>query len=208
MARGARTACHVVAYVTWVVFAVDYVLRLVLARRRGRYAVRHVPDLAMVVLPVFRPLRLLRLVLLLRLLNRQASDSFHGRVVVYVSSSATVLIFCAALAALDAERGHSGANITTFGNAIWWAFTTVTTVGYGDHFPVTVEGRAVAIGLMIGGVALIGVVTATFASWLINRVRDVAEENEVDLAALHAEIRQLRSDIAELRSAVIRPGSP
>ena len=52
------------------------------------------------------------------------------------------------LAILDAERGRKGANIDSFGDAAWWALTTVTTIGFGDRFPVTVTGRAVAAGLM------------------------------------------------------------
>jgi voltage-gated potassium channel len=125
-------------------------------------------------------------------------------VVIYVTGSALVLILCAALAGLNAERGHDGANINSFGDAIWWAFVTVCTVGYGDHFPVTIEGRFVAVGLMIGGIALIGVVTATFASWLIDRVRDVEETNETnETAELRTDIQQLRAEIAALHQAIV-----
>jgi voltage-gated potassium channel len=56
------------------------------------------------------------------------------------------------------------ANITDFGDAIWWAVTTMTTVGYGDRYPVTSAGRMVAFALMIGGIALLGTATATLAS--------------------------------------------
>jgi voltage-gated potassium channel len=73
---------------------------------------------------------------------------------------------------LDAERGRPGANITDFGDAIWWAITAMTTVGYGDRFPVTGTGRFVTAGLMVGGIALVGVVTATLASWLVERVSE------------------------------------
>ncbi len=96
---------------------------------RWRYVERHVVDLVVVALPIFRPLRLLRLVLLLRVLNRRATESFRGKVAVYVCGSAVILIVCASLAVLDAERGHSGSNIHSFGTALWWAISTVTTVG-------------------------------------------------------------------------------
>jgi voltage-gated potassium channel len=71
---------------------------------------------------------------------------------------------------LDAERSSRDANISDFGDAIWWAVSTMTTVGYGDHYPVTPVGRLVAFGLMIGGIALLGTVTATLASWLVETV--------------------------------------
>ena len=73
-------------------------------------------------------------------------------------------LFLAALAVLDAERSADNANIVTFGDALWWATTTATTVGYGDLFPVTTEGRWVAVGLMVAGIALIVLVTAGLAA--------------------------------------------
>jgi hypothetical protein len=75
--------------------------------------------------------------MLLRVLNREATVSSRGRIAVYVGGATVLLISCAALAALDAERHAAGANIHSFADALWWAATTVTTVGYGDRFPVT-----------------------------------------------------------------------
>lgn len=75
-----------------------------------------------------------------------------------------------ALAILDAEQSADDANIVTLGDALWWATTTVTTVGYGDRFPVTTEGRFVALALMLVGIALIGSVTAAVAAWFISQV--------------------------------------
>ena len=104
---------------------------------------------------------------------------------------------------IEAERGDPDANITTFGDALWWAMTTVTTVGYGDRFPVTTSGRFVAAGLMLAGIALLGIVTASLATWLIHRIRQVEEESEAatrrDVAALTSEVRALRDEIARLR---------
>ncbi len=67
---------------------------------------------------------------------------------------------------LDAERHAENASITTFRDALWWTLTTMSTVGYGDRYPVTAEGRLVAGLLMVGGIALLGVITGTIASWL------------------------------------------
>jgi len=194
-----RSTCHAANLAIWIAFAVDYVSRLALARR-WRYFWTHLHDLAMVVLPILRPLRLLRLLLLLRVLNRRAASSLHGRVVIYIGGSAVLLVGCAALAMLDAERGHSGANITSFGDALWWAMTTVTTVGYGDRYPLTTEGRGIAVALMIGGIALIGIITATFASWLIDRVRTVAEDEQ---AATRADLHKLSAHVAALRPTTL-----
>lgn len=111
-----------------------------------------------------------------------------------------LVLLLASLAVLHAERGHEGANIDDFGDALWWSATTVTTVGYGDRFPVTVTGRAVAVALMFAGIALLGVVTAAFASWFIERVAEVEEAGQAatrhDLEALTAEIAALRAELA------------
>ncbi len=184
---------------TWVLFVVDYAVRFALSAHRGRFVRGNLFDLGAVLLPILRPLRLLRLVTVLGVLNRHARGTFRGRVVVYVTGAAALVVFVASLAALESERGHEGANIQSFGDSIWWAFTTVTTVGYGDHFPVTLRGRAVAVGLMLGGIALIGVITASFASWLIDKVAEVEEESR---AATRRDLRALSAEIAELRAAL------
>ncbi len=193
----------VLRWVTWLAwgwFAVDYLARAGLSDDRSRFARTHLLDLAVLVLPLLRPLRLLRLVTLLNVLNRHAGRSLRGRVAVYVVGATTLLMFIAALAVLDAERGRPDANIDGFGDAMWWSFATVTTVGYGDRFPLTGQGRAVAAGLMLTGIALLGVITATFASWLVEQVQQAGEASEAvtrrDLEALTAEIARLRAMVA------------
>ena len=190
--------CYLVTWVTWALFTVDLVVRVAMAKQRWRYLLRHWLDLLIIVLPLLRPLRLLRLVTLLGVVNRRAGSRLRGRIAVYVAGGSTLLAFCAALAVLDAERGSTEANITTFGDAIWWAMTTMTTVGYGDQFPVTPTGRIVAVALMVGGIALLGVVTATFASWLLDAVRAEQEAGQDQTEDLRAEVRELHAKIDRL----------
>jgi len=181
-------------------FVVDYVARLALSRGRVAFVRHNLLDLAVVALPMLRPLRLLRLVALLSILNRATGSSVRGRVVIYVAGATSLVLFIASLAVLEAERGTESATITTFGDALWWAVTTVTTVGYGDRYPVTDQGRFVAGGLMLAGIALLGIVTASFASWLLDRVREVEEHTQAatraDVAALTVEVRALRQALA------------
>lgn len=190
------TVCQVVVWAAWALFVVDYVARLALSRDRVAFVHDNLLDLAVVALPMLRPLRLLRLVALLSILNRATGGSVRGRVVVYVAGATSLVLFIGSLAVLEAERGVKGATITTFGDALWWAVTTVTTVGYGDRYPVTDQGRFVAGGLMLAGIALLGIVTASFASWLLDKVRQVEEHAQAatraDVAALAVEVRALR----------------
>jgi voltage-gated potassium channel len=193
------TVCQLVTWATWGLFVLDYIARLALSRERVAFVRGNILGLAVVALPLLRPLRLLRLVTLLSVLNRNVGGSLRGRVAVYVAGATSLVLFIASLAVLDAERGTKGATITTFGDAAWWAFATVTTVGYGDRYPITGQGRFIAAALMLAGIALLGIVTASLASWLIDMVREVEEHTQAatraDVAALTAEVRGLRQEL-------------
>ncbi|MGL5861169.1 MAG: potassium channel family protein [Phycicoccus sp.] len=165
-----RTYLTVASWTVWAVFAIDFAIRLWLADDRRQYALRHWYDVALVVLPMLRPLRVLRLLALARVLNRSAAGSLVGRVSTFVSGAAIAAVVLGALAVLDAEHDAPEANIVSFGDALWWASTTVTTVGYGDRYPVTTEGRFVAVALMVVGIAGMGAVTASVAAWMVGQV--------------------------------------
>ena len=198
LARPQGREAHVLWLVDWIiwgVFILDYVVRLCLASNRWRWFFHHLLDFAIVALPLVRPFRLLRLLILIELLQRAVGDAFRGRIVVYTVSGVVLLIYTSSLAVFDKERYLPRATINSFGKAIWWSITTVTTVGYGDVYPVTNTGRVIAVLLMIGGISLVGVVTAALASWIIQRV---AEEETLNQAATVAHIEELRSEILDL----------
>ena len=178
----ARTFLNAVSWTVWGAFAVDLLIRLVLAEDRARYALSHWYDVALVALPLLRPLRLLRLLALVRILDRSVSANLAGRVLVYVGGAAALAVGLGALAVLDAERDAPEANITSFGDALWWASTTVTTVGYGDRYPVSTEGRVVAVVLMVVGIGVVGAVTASVASWILGRVEAERSGRDVQRA--------------------------
>ena len=198
---GAKNAAELVIDVVWALFGVDYLVRLALAPSRDQWFLHHLPDLAVIALPILRPLRLLRLVTLVGIMQRSAGTALRGRITLYTAGSAALLIFTSALATLDAERDEPGSSIRTFGQALWWALTTITTIGYGDTFPVSTEGRFIAALLMIGGVALIGVVTATLASWIVSLVE---EENAEQEAATQAQVATLQRQVSELSERIDR----
>jgi voltage-gated potassium channel len=189
----------------YLVFVADYLARLYLASPRGKWFLRHLFDLAIVALPFLRPLRLLSLAVVVDVFQRAVGDSIRGRVIIYTVFGAVIMIYAASLAILDVERHVPGAHITTFGDAIWWSITTVTTVGYGDLAPVSGAGRVVAVVLMMGGITLVGVVTATLASWIVQRV---AEEDSANQAATGAQIEELREEIRRLAKLVADDREP
>jgi voltage-gated potassium channel len=184
-----------VDWAIWGLFVLDYGVRLSLAPNRWHWFIRHLIDFAIVTLPFARPLRLLRLLVLIEVLQKAVGDAFRGRIVVYTVSGVVLLIYTASLAVFEKERYLHGATINSFGKAVWWSITTVTTVGYGDVYPVTNAGRVIAVLLMIGGISLVGVVTASLASWII---QCVAQEESQSQAATVGHIEDLRSEIREL----------
>jgi voltage-gated potassium channel len=198
LTRQAHDALDVALTAIWVLLGADYLVRLALARRRLRFVRRHLLDLLILVVPMFRPLRALRVVTVLGVLNRQLRDDFRGRVAVYVGATVGLVGFVAALAVLEAERGAPDATITTFGEAVWWTITTVSTVGYGDRYPVTVEGRIVAATLMVAGIALLGVVTASIAAWFVENVRRAGEQVSEEVEEVSGDVEETQAQLAQV----------
>lgn len=152
----------------WSVFAADFVVRLRLSGQRlPRFLRTRWLDAVVLLLPLLRPLRLVKLYTTLQRRRDQPVLDLYVRVIVYAGLSAVLLGWAGALAVYHQERTAPGATILTFGDAVWWVCATLTTVGYGDVTPVTAWGRTVAVGLMICGLALLGAVTGSFSSWLI-----------------------------------------
>lgn len=180
----------------YIPFVIDYIARLRLAEDRLRWFFTHLLDLAVVTLPFLRPLRFLRLVALIRVLQRALGDAVRGKVIAFSALGAVLLVYVGALAELKYERYAPGSQITTFPDALWWAVATLTTVGYGDHSPITPAGRIIAVLLMIGGIGLIGVAGATVAHWIISQV---AKNENAQQAATAEHIDQLRAEILQLR---------
>ncbi|GAA3072607.1 potassium channel family protein [Streptomyces glomeratus] len=200
------TGCTVVEWVVWAAFATDYLMRLALSGRRREFVRTHWLDLCAVVLPILQPLRLLRMVATLILVGRRARMASQIRLTTYVAGAVIGLLMFGSLAVLSVERDSPNGNIRTLGDAVWWSFTTMTTVGYGDHAPTTGLGRMLAVGLMLSGIALLGVVTANIAAWFIARFeKDDVEERRQTAAieALTAEVRALRAEVAALSGASV-----
>ncbi|MEV0445581.1 potassium channel family protein [Streptomyces spectabilis] len=195
------SACTAVEWFVWGAFAADYLVRLSLTGHRARFVRTHWLDLCAVVLPMIQPLRLLRLVATLLLVGRRARMASQIRLTTYVVGSVIGLLMFGSLAVLSVERESPDGNIKTLGDAVWWSFTTMTTVGYGDHAPTTGLGRVLAVGLMLSGIALLGVVTANIAAWFIARFeKDNVEERRQTAAieALTTEVMALRAQVAAL----------
>lgn len=215
--RAMDTAFIAVDWFIWAAFAFDYVVRLVLSSDRRRYVRHEWPNLLIVVLPFLRPLRVLRSARALRILRLSRLSAVLGEVgqegkrllvrhhLHYAMLIILIVVLGSASLGLLVEEGHGGP-IESFGDALWWATTTVTTVGYGDTFPTTPAGRGIAVFLMIAGITLFGLLTANIAAFFVERSSEEEEQederrdNEV-LALLGELLRRMEA----LEIAIAKP---
>ncbi len=190
------------------VFLVDFAFSLATAKRRMRYfltwgwidLLSSVP--AVDVLRIGRAARIMRIFRVLRgakatrilssaVLERRAQNTFMAAALV------TLLLLVLASAAIMSFEDVPQANIKGAEDAVWWAFVTMTTVGYGDKFPVTSEGRLVAVLLMTAGVGLFGTFAGFVASWFMT---PQGRESRGELESLRREVAALRQAIERLAS--------
>lgn len=165
-------AILVIGLISWVAFTIDMVARVALTDRgrRLRFIATHPLDVLALFLPLFRALRVAGLLRHIPMLAGRSGSAVRGSVIAHALVYATVYVYVIALTTLQFERTAPDATITTFGDAVWWAFVTLTTVGYGDTYPVTGIGRFLAVLLMGGGIVIVGTTSAIVVSYITERV--------------------------------------
>ncbi len=211
-----------------VIFLLDFFRSLHLASNKWGYFLRGggwldlLGSIPISAFAIFRFARLFRIVRLLqkmtggelrRMFTRQIAQS----TLLFTLVIALLLVFTISWLVLRAEQSAPNANIKTYHDAVWWAFVTITTVGYGDYYPVTTLGQFMAIILMFGGLGIIGVLSSYLASTFISLQRrrkekivggneqdqdkDEDEDNADDetTSNLEAELAAIKGELAALR---------
>lgn len=190
----------------WAIFAVELGIRLALTDRRARFLLRNWFDVLLVVVPVmgFLPthasahyrgfLGLLRAAAALGRTSATGQRILEHRTTNALVTLSAISVLSAGFLAYLVERDEPEASIVTLGDGIWWAMTTITTVGYGDAYPTSPAGRAVGLALMLIGIAVFSGVTATVASVFSRDNHDTTQ----------ADLLNLRNEIAALRVALER----
>ena len=225
-----------------VIFLIDFGLNLAGSRPRRAYFVTRkgwldligsIPSFGFIPFTaLFRLARLSRLNRIVRMLRGQAGKDLVADVLRNRSQYATfitillagMVLSTASILILQEESGAPDANIRTGGEAIWWGIVTITTVGYGDFYPVTTLGRITAIFVMFAGIGIIGALASILASLLVapgspdvdgepapatgsptdGRVAgDVVAQ---ELAGMRAEMAGQRAEIAALRASLAVAG--
>jgi voltage-gated potassium channel len=206
-----REAAHVLNWIVWVAFCVEFAARWVAHKSINFLGEAWFDLLLTLVSPPFlvpdywqglRSIRAVRILRLLRLVRagavagiglRLSRRLFGRRKFHYTALVAIAVVFMGALGVFIFESDSNRA-IGSFGDALWWAVVTATTVGYGDVSPVTLEGRLIAVALMLTGIGVIGVFTATVASAFFE------QEKESELAAMAARLDSIEQKLNELLS--------
>ena len=168
-------------WILWSLFALDYVVRFALAPYKLKFVKSNLVDLVIVLLPLLSPLRVfsglralrvLRAVTVLSLIARTQRTSRNIVNAQNIGSTIVILLVVVAIGAaleFQFERGAPGATINSFADALWWAVSTVTTVGYGDKYPVTAEGRGFAALLMFVGIGTASLLAAGLTTVFVGR---------------------------------------
>ena len=163
---------EIVQWSTWALFALDLFIGIWASSNKKSYLKSHPLEILSVALPFLRPLRLLRVISFGALVIQKVAVGKHLAITFKVFLFSILIAYIAAVQITITERDVPTSNIKSFGDGLWWAVTTVTTVGYGDKFPTTSMGRVLAVGLMLVGISLMGVITASVAAWFVKMSQD------------------------------------
>lgn len=189
-----RAIGQILNWLTWGIFLIEVITILVLTDRRARWIREHPIDLAVVLLtPPFAPpawqagrvFRLVRLLRLVRAFSLRRLLSLEGMKYAALIAGATVLVGGAVFA--NVEKGK---HLTTW-DGLWWAVTTVTTVGYGDVVPRSDGGRIIAMMIMLVGIGFVALLTAFIADRFIHQQQASGEKEDRIIAELQEIKRRL-----------------
>jgi voltage-gated potassium channel len=212
-----RAWATIANWIIWVAFLAEFLARWAVEQFRLRFLRRAWPGVLFLALtaPVtteilrgalaLRSLRALRALRLLRvggvawLALRHLRDGLAERRFHYIGAVAGVVVLLGAAGLYMIEGDHNPA-VDSVGDALWWAIVTATTVGYGDISPSTLEGRAIAVVLMLVGIGVIGIFTASVASHMFADDREApADDLAARLDRIERALDSVRADLAALR---------
>ncbi len=186
----------------WIAFLIEYVLRVLSAPNKWSYIKRNFLVLFIIAFPFLRPLRLFPLSRFgLLVFVEQADDRFpvfkKYRIIEILLVSLVLVVLSADLFLIFEKTPDT--LFRNFADALWFSVVTVATVGYGDVYPKTPQGRALAVLLIIFGVSIFGIVTASISSYLVEQdIKDDRKHEEEKIQTLMNEERELESKIEKM----------
>lgn len=196
-----------------VLFFIDFLISLVEAKNKWKYMttwgwldlISSIPAIEPLRLGraarIVRILRVLRSIRAARVLSQFILEKRAQSAALAALLLAILLVFVSSIAIIHFEAGSDG-NIKTAEDAVWWSIATITTVSYGDKYPTSPEGKALAAMLMVAGIGLFATLSGLVASWFLSTGQ---EKDQSEFGALRAELAELRTSLAAINQALRQP---
>ena len=195
--------------VVGLVFVVEYLIRLTIAQKKARFMRSNMIDTAVAITSVLLPLLPdLRFLLVLRVVSaislilevgKDLQHLFRVRNIPYALIGASLVVLVCGVLEYHYENPAKGSNINSLGDGVWWGVGTMSTVGYGDKYPITTEGRAIAVVLMMLGPVFLGILYAGLTTMFMRPTQE-------ELAAQHrADDERLARVVEQSVAAHVRP---
>lgn len=184
----------------WALFSLEYAIRVFLAKDRLYFIKRHPIDFLIVFIPPIRALHVIRTVTLAAYFIRKARNLFFKQNMWFLFTMAPLMLMVSGVLMYQVESKARGANIRTFGDSLWWAIATMSTVGYGDKYPVTNAGKIIATLTIIVGVSLIGMLTAEIAVMFIGTREQETSREKKNFGMVMEKLESMEKEIRELKN--------
>ncbi|MCB5275359.1 pH-gated potassium channel KcsA [Arthrobacter sp. SO5] len=206
-----------------VIFLADFLYRILTAQSAAAYFFKHfgwADLLASVPLAQFKFLRVFRLIRVYRLLRgvgiltigRALSKDRAGSSLYILLLMGIFVLEFGSLAMLRVEQAAPGANITTASDAIWYTIVTISTVGYGDKYPVTDAGRVIGAGIIVVGVGIFGTFTGYLANFFLSPEKknpappvDASDSSSATVEGLRLRLEESEAKLTEIRKLLVEP---
>lgn len=182
----------------WLYFVGDYSIYWAKAPKPKTYIFKNFIGFLTVLIPPLAFLKALRTTVLIELLKHRILLSLYQRVTAEVITFITFVWFGAGFVIAQIERNAPNGNIKSVSTGWYWAISTMSTVGYGDHYPVTTTGRFISIILMFAGIIMIGTISAGLSTWFVENSDQLFEQMELAVEETERAVETLQEEVAEL----------
>lgn len=178
----------------------EYAIRVYLAEERSRFIKRHPIDLIIIVVPPIGLFHVITTFSITAYFLRKARNLFLQKNAWFLLTMAPLMIIVSSVLMYEVESKVKGSTIKSFTDSLWWAVTTMSTVGYGDKYPVTNTGRAIATLTIIAGVSLIGMLTAEIAVIFIGTREQEETNDKINFTMVMNKLESMEKDIKDLKT--------
>lgn len=186
-------------------FAADFIIKYVISESKKGYMKENWWQIIVIFFPFLRAIRIfLRIFVLSYRIRDNIKTLLVERGIAILFAFMVLVAFVFSIVILVVEKGAPHANITTIEKAIWWAFSTISTVGYGDAYPVTLFGKFIAIMLMFVGLGLVAIFTAQFAAMIIESDKQINKDEKEDIKAIKKELEATKRELKQIKRILIR----